>query len=163
MQQKRILNAIWVAMVGSIATYWVIHAAVGRLAPNGGTGSPVIGQVFILLSLITYSLAYWWFRWAVGGVAQRARPTELSRLTERERGVLQARLRLAVIACLSFLEVPVIYGLIHGLISAESPHLFEWLAASSLASMVLLRARGFPTVFGLLDRLEEPGRPFPHR
>ena len=139
-------------MIGSIATYWVVKALVaGAITKPSGAVLP--GEIFILLSLATYGAAYWWFSWVVGGIAANTTPTTLPRLSQAERGRMQVRLQSALVVCMSGVETPVVYGLIHSFISAEFPHLFEWLALASLAGLAILRATAFPTVFSLLDRL----------
>ena len=139
-------------MVGSIATYWVVKTLVAG-AITKPSGAVLLGEVFILLSLATYGAAYWWFSWVVGGIAANTTPTTLPRLSQGERSRMQVRLQSALVVCMSGVETPVVYGLIHSFISTAFPNMFEGLAVASLGGLVLIRATAFPTVFSLLDRL----------
>jgi hypothetical protein len=154
-QRKRVLELMWIAMVLALGGYWMICLMVANRIPKP-PGTPLIGRMFILISLVTYSLACLWFRWTLDGVASHCQPGRLKRLSVEERDQLQLRLQSTVILCMAFLEAPAIYGLIHGFLSPEYPGLFEMLASTSLLGMVILRARGFSIVYALMDRLEEP-------
>lgn len=144
---------IWAGMMGSIATYWVIKLVVVDMVAQSRSNLPLIAQIFALLALMTYAGAWAWFRFTVGDVARRTLPTHLHQLSEADRTMLQSRLQTAVIVCLAFLEAPVLYGLVNSFINTAFPTLFEALAVASLTGMVLLRLRGFPSVFELMDRL----------
>ena len=152
-QRKRVLHIIWMAMTGTIAVYGVINHVVGSAIETTSSGRLFV-QILLGIALLTYVLAWWWHRWTVTAVAAQASASTLQRLSVQERLTLQSRLQASSIICCSFLESAAIYGLINTFVGAPLPHLFEGLAAGSVAGFIILRMRGFPVVFELLDRLE---------
>ncbi len=114
----------------------------------------LLEPLIIGLSLVKYGAAWWSFRWIVGGAKRWIDISLRTEAVSENRAVMPSRLQHAGILCLIFLEIPVVYGLVYSMISARIPHLFEWLAIASVIGMVLLRWRGFPIVFELMERLQ---------
>jgi hypothetical protein len=155
-QRTRVLQLVWAAFVVAIAAYWLLEIVLTQWVLRPSVALPLLGQGVILLALATYGMAWWWFRWTTDRVIQQLRADRPDRLTEPHRQELASRAQAAVIGCLAFLEAPVIYGLVHSLINAAYPALFDWLALASLAGMVTVRVLAFPIAVELLKRLERP-------
>ena len=155
-QTKRTLTIIWIAMIGALATYWALNAHVGHL-PKTGTAPALLPSMLLVIAVSLYGMAWWWYQRTVQSVSEALTPTALQQLTSQRRLLLLNQLRGMVIVCLAFLEAPVILGLVNTMLRTPSLPLFEWCAVASFVGMMLLRARGFPTVFALVDRLSEVG------
>jgi hypothetical protein len=136
-----------------------VHVVVGGAVADRD-GPAGFAQILLLLSLVSFAAAWGWHGWSLAQIRRQAVATVLHRLTDQERGALQARLQVTLITCLALLETPAVFGLMNTFIGSPYPRLFEWLAGASLAGMLVLRVVGFPAVFELLDRLEpSPGGP----
>ena len=158
MSQKQTLTIIWLAMLGAVAAYWMLNLILGRV-PKGPAASPLLTQIFILAALVCYGVAWIMYRALVSAVARNAAPANLPQFGQAERLALQTRLQAAAVICLGLLEAPMVLGIVHTVVQGPRLPLFQCAAVSSLAGIILLRLRGFPALFMLIDRLQTPASP----
>ena len=101
-----------------------------------------------------YLLGWWWYQRMIGDVSRRLTTTALQRLPAAERRQLADRIFSSVIACFACLEAPVLFGLINSFGRSTSPYLFEVLALTSLAALLVFRAVLLPGIERTLEALE---------
>ena len=151
-ERIRQLRLIWAAMVAAIFFYWAVRLLV---APRGEelTWPSPLPLVLLALAAADYALAWWWYERAIGRLSRALTPTAAQHMPWAERVRLADRVFGSVLVCFACVETPVILGLINSFGQSTIPQLFEGLTVTSLAALVVFRARLFPDVARLLEVL----------
>ena len=151
-ERTRQLRVIWIAMVAAMAVYWIIRILAAPRSASLMWPAP-LPVALLVLAIGDYALAWWWYQRGIGQVVRRLTPTTIQQLSGAERRDIADRVFASVIACFACLEVPVLLGLLNSFGVSTMPRLFEALALSSVAGMVLFRLKALPGITALLESL----------
>ena len=140
-------------MVTAIICYWIIQAVIGHQTRTA-TAPWILPMILMGESVVIYVGGWWWHGRMMRLMAEQVTATHVEQLSVEGRLRLQTRLQASVIICLVLFESPAVFGLVNSFMTSPLPQLFEWLASISLASLIVFRLRGYPTIFQALEHLE---------
>ena len=140
-------------MVLALLFYWLVKIRVASRA-SSVEWPAVLPLLFMALAAGDYLLGWWWYQRMIDDVSRRLTPTALAQLPVADRRQLADRIFSSVIVCFACLEMPVLFGLINSFGRSTSPYLFEALALTSLAALLVFRAALLPSLERTLEALE---------